>query len=73
MQVAENLPRYRTIQQCLLEIKKIDKESAISEFLIRSLCNRQRIAHIKTGNKSLINLDNLLQYLCGDLGAQDEE
>lgn len=73
MQVVDNLPRYRTIQQCLLEIKKIDEDSAISEFLIRSLCTRQRIAHIKTGNKSLVNLDNLLQYLCGDIGEQSEE
>ena len=67
------IPRYRTIQQCLVEIKKLDKESAISEFFIRSLCRSQTIEYVSSGNKSLVNLDNLLQYLCGRIGVVYEE
>lgn len=55
--------RYRTIKECLVEIKKIDRDTAITEWFIRQLCNTNKITYFKSGNKSLVNLDSLLSYL----------
>ncbi len=72
--MAENkLPRFRTIKQCLVEIKRMDEGSQLSEWFIRSLCRNHRVQYIASGNKSLVNFDNLLAYLCGDQGENDEE
>ncbi len=65
------IPRFRTIHQCLIEIKKIDSESTISEWFIRSLCKKELIEYYPSGNKSLVNFDNLLEYLGG--GRKNEE
>ncbi len=65
------IPRFRTIQQCLAEIKKLDSESSISEWFIRSLCKTNAIEYYASGNKSLVNYDNLLKYLGG--GRKNEE
>ena len=58
-----HLPRYRTIKECIAELKKIDSDTAISEFYIRRLCKSGEIKYLPTGNKSLVNLDNLLEFL----------
>ena len=55
--------RLRTIQQCLMEIKSIDKDSAISEWFIRSLCKSNKINYIPNGTKILVNLNSLIDYL----------
>ena len=55
--------RLRTIQQCMAEIIKLDPDTAISEWFIRSLCKSNKIQYILSGNKSLVNFDSLLQYL----------
>ena len=65
------IPRFKSIQQCLAEIKKLDSESAISEWFIRSLCKNQLIEYYASGNKSLVNYDSLLKYLGG--GRTNEE
>lgn len=57
------LPRYRNIKQCLIEIKKLDKESAVTEWFIRQLCKDNKIAYHASGNKALVNLDSLLTFL----------
>lgn len=65
------IPRFRTIRQCMDEIKKLDSESSISEWFIRTLCKSNAIEHYTSGNKSLVNYDDLLKYLGG--GRTDEE
>lgn len=62
--MAENalLPRMRTVSQCVQEIKNIDHESCITEWYIRTLCKENKIAYFQSGNKLLINFDNLLLY-----------
>ena len=57
-----NIPRLKTIKGCLVEIKKIDKETAISEWYIRSLCSENKIKYFKSGNKSLVDFDSLIAY-----------
>lgn len=36
------MPRYRTIQQCFEEIKRIDKDTVISSWMIRNLCKEKK-------------------------------
>lgn len=66
------IPRFKTIQECLIEIKKLDKDSAISEWFIRSLCRNQLIDYLASGNKSLVNYDSLLNYLNKGRKANEE-
>ena len=61
--VKNKLPRYRTIKTCLSEIKKLDSNTAITEWFIRQLCKDRKIVYHASGNKSLVNYDNLLSYL----------
>ena len=65
-----SISRLRTIRQCLVEIKKLDGETAVSERLIRSLCKSGKVQYIASGTKSLVNLDDLLRFLnfgCGEV------
>lgn len=61
------IPRMRTINQCLDEIKRMDSDTAITEWFIRSLIYGKRIKYFASGNKSLVNLDDLLRYLNGEV------
>ena len=55
--------KLRTVRQCLIEIKSVDKECAISEWFIRSLCKKNKINYIANGTKILVNLNSLINYL----------
>lgn len=62
-QLADQVPRFRTIKDCLIAIKEVDPQTAVTEWYIRLLCKSNTIICYKSGNKSLVNLDNLLDYL----------
>lgn len=55
--------RIRTIPQCLNEIKSLDNNTAVTENFIRLLCKSGYVKHFKSGNKYLVNLDDLFHYL----------
>lgn len=55
--------RLRTIKQCYEYIKSQDSESAVTLYLIRTLCSQGKVKYITAGNKILIQLDSLLEYL----------
>lgn len=57
------ITRYRTIKQCLWEIRNLDSESALTEWYIRSLCKSGKIDYLANGTKSLVNLDSLFNFL----------
>ena len=57
------LPRMRTIQEAAAELKRIDPDTAITPYFIRRLVLNGTIPHVKAGNKRLVNLDTLLEYL----------
>lgn len=59
----KRIPKLRTIDQCLEEIKKYDSDSAVTGYLIRLLCKNKSIKVLKSGTKYLIDLDNLFEYL----------
>lgn len=57
------LPRYRTIKECLAEIKKSDNATVLSEYYIRNLTKKNEIDFLTSGNKIYVNLDSLLVFL----------
>ena len=59
----DNIPRYRSVQQCLAYIKELDADTAVTENFIRTLCRSGKVLYYPSGNKSLVSLDSLLAYL----------
>lgn len=57
----------RTIKNAVEEIKKIDNNSDITVYAIRKMIKEGKIPYIKTGNKVLINVENIIAYINGDL------
>ena len=56
-------PRMRTIQEAAAELKMIDEHTAVTPYRIRQMVLDGTIPHVKAGNKRLLNLDTLLDYL----------
>lgn len=59
-------PRMRTIPKAYKEIKKLDSETSFSMRALRHMCADKEIPTIKVGNKTLLNLDVLIQTLSGE-------
>lgn len=55
----------RTIKGALEELKAIDPNTSVTLYAIRKMVKQNRIPYIKTGNKILINMDNLIHYIEG--------
>ena len=58
--------RFRTIAKALAELKNIDPDTCISEFVIRKLAQERKISQVKSGNKTMIDFDSLLAFLNGE-------
>ena len=56
-------PRMRTIQEAAAELRRIDPHTAVTPYFIRQMVLSGTIPHVKAGNKRLVNLDTLLEYL----------
>ena len=56
-------PRMRTIPKAY---KKLDSETSFSMRALRRMCADKEIPTIKIGNKTLLNLDVLIQTLSGE-------
>lgn len=64
MSTMENtLPKMRTIRDCAKEIKNTDSSTAITESSIRKLVNEKIVPCIKIGNRCLVDLDFLINYI----------
>ena len=61
----QNNAKWRTVKKCLDEIKGIDKDTAITEWFIRRLCDNGKVNCMKNGRKIFVNLDSLMNYLNG--------
>lgn len=59
------IPRMRTVADALKELKALDKNTAVTEYYIRSLAISGAIPRVKSGKKYLINLDSLIEHLRG--------
>ena len=51
-----NIPRMRTIKQTAEETK-------LSYNYIRNLCLQNKIVYVRVGNKYLVNIDKLIEFL----------
>ena len=60
------IPRIRTINQTVRELKKEDPETAITPFFVRQLCIEGAGFSQKSGDKYLINLDVFYDFLSGN-------
>lgn len=58
-----NIPRMRTIAKAFEEVKTIDPDTSLTMRALRRLINSGNIPSVQVGNKFLINLDLLFQYL----------
>lgn len=53
------MPQIRTIKGAAEEVKKVDPESAITEYRIRLLVNEKIIPFVPVGNRKLVNMDDV--------------
>ena len=57
------ITRIRSIKEAYNEIKSEDKNTSISEYLIREMCKKSIIKSFKSGNKTLLNYDELIEKI----------
>ncbi|MBR6408432.1 MAG: DNA-binding protein [Clostridia bacterium] len=57
------IPRMRTVKEAAAEIKKLDANTAVTEWHIRQLAVQGVLPRVQAGKKLLINFDSLLEYL----------
>lgn len=53
------MPQIRTIKGAADEIKKVDPNTAITEYRIRLLVNEKLIPSVSVGNRKLVNMDDV--------------
>lgn len=58
-----NTPRLRTIPKAIEEIKTVDPNTALTLRALRRMVNNGEVKTINIGNKHLINLDELMDFL----------
>ena len=56
-------PRMRTIPKAYAEIKEMDNNTSFTMRALRRMCANGGIPTVKVGNKTLINLDLLINTL----------
>ena len=56
------IPKLRKKMNIIPELKKIDKDTVITEWLIEKLIKTGKLTAIKYGNALLINLDELYDF-----------
>lgn len=60
-----SIPQMRTITEAIKELKELDSSTGFTEYALRTAINQGQIPYIKAGNKILINMENLVNYLNG--------
>lgn len=59
------MPRMRTAERALEEIKKVDPDTEITLHYIRAMIRAEAVPVAVCGRKKLINLDALMELLAG--------
>ena len=60
------IPRMRTVNESVAEIKAEDDKSAVTPNLVRMLCKTGKVRCVFTGKKILVDMDALIRYLSGE-------
>lgn len=58
-----SFPRMRTISEAVSEIRAADPNSAVTPYRVRQLILSGVLPSVRAGNKYLIDLDVLIEYL----------
>ena len=61
-----NLPRMRTVEKAMAEIKAADPETSLTAKALRRMINNNEIPSANVNTKKLINMDILYAYLNGE-------
>ena len=61
-----NLPRMRTAEKAMAEIKATDPDTSLTLRAIRRMINNNEIPSVNVNTKKLINMDILYAYLNGE-------
>lgn len=56
------IPRMRLAREIVEELKELDPKTSVTESGIRRLVKEGKLRSVKVGNKSLINLDQCIDY-----------
>ena len=67
-----SIPQMRTVSQVMEIIHENDPNSAFTEWQLRELLRTGKLKHVKAGNKYLINLQHLEEYLNNPPGEDEE-
>lgn len=67
--IRTNPPRIRTLPKAFEEIKKLDSNTSFTMAALRNMCRSGEVPTFKIGNKTLLNLDMLLDTLSYQAGA----
>ncbi|SHO46814.1 hypothetical protein [Anaerocolumna xylanovorans] len=70
-QSSQGLARMRTAHQAADYFKQLDPETSFTEYHINRLIKTGVLPVFKSGNKRLINLDKLIQYLNSEIREQE--
>lgn len=57
-----DLPRMRTLQQAVNEIKKVDPGTGVTYCALRNAVIKGLIPHVNVGSKRLVNMDDIYKY-----------
>ena len=57
--------RMRTIREAIAELRETDTKNSFSEVSLRRLVKTGEIKHITVGNRVLVNMEQLEEYLGG--------
>lgn len=69
-----HLPRIRTAQAALAEVKKLDPKTALKLYHLQRLMRSGVVPTIRAGNRLFVNLDMLIEYIARhpDLDLTDD-
>ena len=62
----EETKMLRSIQKAYEEIKKDDPNTSITPYTIRRWCQSGKIRHLLTGNKILVDMESLTDFIEGN-------
>lgn len=65
------MPRMRTAEKVLQEIKKIDPDTEVTLHYLRSLIRAGAVPVVSCGRKKLVNLDSVLELLASGYELPD--
>lgn len=66
-------PRMRTIPEAAAELKRMDKNTAITLCALRRMVKTGELPSVAIASKRLVNMNQLLEMLDGQAASRDEQ